>query len=159
MAAGPKTPEELAAIFDAADADKDGFLSPKELADLIRSKNDKISDFQIAHIFVRLGGATTKQEVFKIISDPSQKIDKEKFIEGVGKIQTALGRLRDMLEKLGTEGLDKKDICGILKKVFMLESEEEAEGFAEDVMGRLDKNNDGKVSVEELQAAMAARLS
>ena len=46
--AGPKTPEELAAIFDAADADKDGFLSPKELADMIRSKNDKVSDFQIA---------------------------------------------------------------------------------------------------------------
>ena len=55
--------------------------------------------------------------------------------------------------------MDKKDICGILKRVWMLESEEEAEGFADDVMSRLDKNGDGKVTLDELQKAFAGMHS
>jgi len=155
--AAQKGESEWSAMFDAGDKDKNGFLTIQELAALLRQHDSKLSDRECCDMFLCLSGAETPTEIAKMMNNRDSTVTKDKFIAGMKKLQSCLALAEQVFQQYDKDGsgfLDKNEVTDLIKTAFK-KSDGDARILAQDIMDKEDLNNDGKISMKELIAALS----
>jgi len=145
------------AMWEVADRDGNGFLTIQELAAMLRQHDSKMSDRECCDIFISLDGASTPTEILALMNNPDKKVTKDKFISGMIRLQGFVTQAEEVFstyDKDGSGFLEKNEVIALIKTAFK-KSDAEAKAYADDIMDHEDLNKDGKISKEELIAALS----
>jgi len=142
-AKGAKGPNKDAykKLFEEADKNGDGFLSIRELHDLMKRGGSNMSDSQIADTFVFFDGP-----------QGDKRITLQEFTEGLEAIVKFIADLEALFKELDKNGdghLTGNELRGLLQKTGKTFTDKDVDNIIKEA----DKNGDNKISFAEFMNA------
>ncbi|XP_025094746.1 calmodulin-A-like [Pomacea canaliculata] len=133
---GGKTEDVYLNAFKQFDKNGDGYISLREMREVLTAANSKLTDAQIYEFFMYND------------SDKDQKVSFEEFVAGVKKIIEFVENAREFFKQMDTSGdgyLDKKELRELLNRCGQKLPEEDLNKILQEA----DKNRDNKISFDE----------
>jgi len=146
-----------AAMFDDADRDKNGFMTVQELRDMMKRNNSSITESEIVEIFINISAGENLKALGAAMCDPDNTVTKQKFIDGMKRIakdSEKADQIFATFDKDGSGFLDKFEVMGLIKAAKNCD-DTLARTIATSMFETKDVNNDGKLSKNEIIAALS----
>lgn len=140
------------ANFDAADKDKNGFLTIQELRDMMKKNNSGLTDSECIEIFVNISTGGDRAQLATAICDPENTVTKQKYIAGMKKLAKdaeKADKLFSNFDKDGSGSLDKFEVMNLIKAAKGCD-DTKARVMAGEIFDNKDINGDGKLSKQEI---------